>query len=171
MADDAGPRPGRRPPSDLVVWDLYSGVGSIGLSLAAQVRAVLAIEAVPAAVADARENARLNGIDNVSVLEGDVAKMLHETAEGVRRLPEDLERPDVVIVDPPRAGLTKKAVSRVAEICAPRMVYVSCNPSTMAPNIAQFGDHGYRLERVTPVDMFPHTPHVEAVALMSRTDG
>ena len=85
-----------------------------------------------------------------------------------RRLPEGLESPDVIIVDPPRAGLSKKAISRIGEVGAPRIVYVSCNPSTMAPNIAQFREYGYRLERVTPVDMFPHTPHVEAVGLLVR---
>jgi len=124
---------------------------------------------MPDAVADARENARLNGISNVSFLEGDVARILREAVEGVRRLPEGLDRPDVIVVDPPRAGLSKKAVSRIGEAGAPRIVYVSCNPGTMAPNIAQLSEHGYRLQRVTPVDMFPHTPHVEAVALMSQS--
>lgn len=166
---DAAPRPGGSAPGGPVVWDLYSGVGSIGLSLAAQARTVLAVEAMPDAVADARENARLNGISNVSFLEGDVARILREAVEGVRRLPEGLDRPDVIVVDPPRAGLSKKAVSRIGEAGAPRIVYVSCNPGTMAPNIAQLSEHGYRLQRVTPVDMFPHTPHVEAVALMSRS--
>lgn len=160
-----------RAPGSPVIWDLYSGVGSIGLSLAAGAGAVLAIEALPAAVADARENARLNEIGNVRPLEGDVAKVLREAAEGTRRLPEGLDRPDVIVVDPPRAGLSKKAVSRIGQVGAPRIVYVSCNPSTMAPNIAQFGDHGYRLERVTPVDMFPHTPHVEAVGLLLGGSG
>jgi 23S rRNA (uracil1939-C5)-methyltransferase len=154
-----------------VIWDLYSGVGSIGLSLAREAKAVLAIEAVPAAVADAQENARLNNIDNVHFIEGDVANVLREVADGARRLPEGLERPDVIVIDPPRAGLTGKAVSRIGEVGAPRIVYVSCNPSTLAPNAAQLGRYGYRIERVTPVDMFPHTPHVECVAVISRTDG
>jgi len=168
-AGDASPQPGGSAPNAPVVWDLYSGVGSIGLSVAAQARAVLAIEAVPAAVADACENARLSRIGNVHFIEGDVAGVLREAAEGVRRLPEGLDRPDVIVVDPPRAGLSKKAVSRIGEAGAPRIVYVSCNPGTMAPNIAQLSEHGYRLQRVTSVDMFPHTPHVEAVALMSRS--
>ncbi|MBN1321440.1 MAG: 23S rRNA (uracil(1939)-C(5))-methyltransferase RlmD [Thermoleophilia bacterium] len=167
----SAPRSGGSAPGGPVIWDLYSGVGSIGLSLAAWARAVLAIEAVPAAVADARENARLNGIDNVHFLEGDVAKVLREVADGARELPEDLEQPDVIVVDPPRAGLAKKAVARIGEVGTPRIVYVSCNPSTMAPDIAQFGEYGYRLEHVTPVDMFPHTPHVEAVGLLVRVDG
>ena len=99
-------------------------------------------------------------------LEGDVAKVLREAADGERKLPAGFERPDVVIVDPPRAGLTNKAISRIGEVGAPRIVYVSCNPSTMAPNVAQLQQFGYRLVRVTPVDMFPHTPHVEAVGLL-----
>ena len=151
-----------------VVWDLYCGVGSIGLSLARGARAVLGIETVPAAVADARENASLNLLTNTSFIEGDVAKVLREIADGERTLPMSLEHPDVIIVDPPRAGLAKKAVSRIGEVGAPKIVYVSCNPSTMAPNIAQLADYGYRLKRVTPVDMFPHTPHIEAVGLLLR---
>ena len=86
---------------------------------------------------DAGENARLNDITNATFIEGDVAKVLREVAEGQRKLPEGLDRPDVIVVDPPRAGLSKKAVSRIGEVGAPRIVYVSCNPSTMAPNVAQ----------------------------------
>lgn len=154
-------------PAGPVVWDLFSGVGSIGLSLAARAKAVLGIEGVPAAVEDSQENARLNQIENARFLEGDVAKVLREVADGHRHLPKEVAQPDVIVVDPPRAGLSKKAVSRIGEVGAPRIVYVSCNPATMAPNAAQLQEYGYRLERVTPVDMFPHTPHVEAVALLT----
>jgi 23S rRNA (uracil1939-C5)-methyltransferase len=150
-----------------VIWDLYSGVGSIGLSLAGRARAVLGIEAIPAAVEDARENAHLNGIDNAFFVEGDVAKVLREVADGGRELPEPVRKPDIIVVDPPRAGLTEKAITRIGEVAAPRIVYVSCNPATMAPNISRLQDFGYRLERVTPVDMFPHTPHVECVGSLS----
>jgi 23S rRNA (uracil1939-C5)-methyltransferase len=153
-----------------VIWDLFSGVGSVGLSLAGRAKAVLGIEAVPAAVADAEENARINQIENAHFLEGDVTKVLRAVADGTYGLPTGLESPDVIVIDPPRAGLSNKAVSRIGEIGAPRIVYVSCNPSTMGPNAAQFGEYGYRLEHVTPVDMFPHTPHVEAVGLLSRED-
>ena len=128
---------------------------------------MLGIEAVPAAVEDAGENARLNGVTNATFIEGDVAKVLREVAEGQRKLPEGLDPPDVIIVDPPRAGLSKKAVSRIGEVGAPRIIYVSCNPSTMAPNVAQMQEFGYRFERVTPVDMFPHTPHVECVGVLT----
>ena len=154
-----------------VVWDLYSGVGSIGLSLAGRAKAVLGIESIPAAVRDARQNARLNGISNAHFFEGDVARVLRQVADGESRLPEGLEKPDVIVVDPPRAGLAKKAVARIGEVAAPRIVYVSCNPATLGPNAAQFQEYGYRLQHVTPVDMFPHTPHVEAVALLVREAG
>jgi 23S rRNA (uracil1939-C5)-methyltransferase len=107
-------------------------------------------------------------VDNAFFVEGDVAKFLREVADGTRELPEPVRRPDVIVVDPPRAGLTDKAVSRIGEVAAPRIVYVSCNPATMGPNVARFRDYGYRLERVTPVDMFPHTPHVECVGVLSR---
>lgn len=162
-AESASTAPGRP-----VIWDLYSGVGSIGLSLAGKAGGVLGVEAVPTAVENAWENARLNNIDNAHFVEGDVAQILREVADGHRSLPAGLETPDVIIVDPPRAGLPNKAIARIGEVAAPRIVYVSCNPATMAPNVAQFGEYGYRLEQVTPVDMFPHTPHVEAVCLLSR---
>ncbi|MCE5253652.1 MAG: 23S rRNA (uracil(1939)-C(5))-methyltransferase RlmD [Actinomycetia bacterium] len=151
-----------------VVWDLYSGVGSIGLSLAGRAGAVLAIESVSAAIRDSQENATLNHITNAVFLEGEVAKVLREASNGSRPLPAGVDKPDVIIVDPPRAGLTKKATACIGETGASRIVYVSCNPATLAPNAAQLVEHGYRLERVTPVDMFPHTPHVECVASMSR---
>jgi 23S rRNA (uracil1939-C5)-methyltransferase len=86
----------------------------------------------------------------------------------VRPLLEAAGSPDVVVVDPPRAGLSKKIVRRLIECEARRVVYVSCNPTTLAPNAAQLGDAGYRLRRVSPVDMFPHTPHVECVAVLER---
>lgn len=159
----AGPDPAGRP----VIWDLYCGVGSIGLCMARGAAGVLGIEAVPAAVRDAEENARLNGITNARFVEGDVRRVLREVAQGNRTLPPGLEKPDVIVVDPPRAGLHRRVVDRIGETGVPRIVYVSCNPSTMAPNVAQLQGYGYRLERVTPVDMFPHTPHVECVGLLA----
>lgn len=151
-----------------VIWDLYCGVGSIGLALAFGAAGILGIEAVSASVRDARANARFNNIANAHFVEGEVRQVLRELAQGRRILPPGLERPDVVVVDPPRAGLHRRVVERIAELQVPRIVYVSCNPSTMAPNVAQLAEHGYRLARVTPVDMFPHTPHVECVGLLLR---
>ena len=163
----AGASQGARP----VIWDLCSGVGSIGLTLADQAAGILGIESVPDAVEDAQENARLNRIENASFLEGDVAKVLREVADGTCQLPQGLEKPDIIVVDPPRAGLSNKAMARIGEVGAPHIVYVSCNPATLGPNAAQFQQYGYRLEHVTPVDMFPHTPHVECVALLTRAEG
>ena len=151
-----------------VVWDLYSGIGSIALYLARSARAVLGIELVDAAVQDAQSNAEINGITTATWLKGDARVVLKEVLEGRRGLPAHVEHPDVVIVDPPRGGLAHKVIARVAAAGPQRVIYVSCNPSTMAPNIALFQDAGYRLRRVTPIDMFPHTPHIEAVGLLER---
>ena len=112
-------------------------------------------------MADAEENARRNRIANAHFIPADVRL-------GVRPLLERAGRPDVVVLDPPRAGLSKKVVRRVIECGAPRIVYVSCNPTTLAPNASQLTEAGYRLRRVRPVDMFPQTPHVECVALLEK---
>jgi 23S rRNA (uracil1939-C5)-methyltransferase len=143
------------------LFDLYCGIGTIGLSLASRVGEVWGLESVPEAVADAEENASRNGIANARFISAD-ARL------GIRPLLERAGRPDVVIVDPPRAGLSKKAVRRLLECDAPRIVYVSCNPTTLAPNASQLSEAGYTLRRVRPVDMFPQTPHVECVALLER---
>jgi len=151
-------------PDGPVIWDLFCGVGSIGLTLAHRAKAVLGIEAVPSAVEDAQENAHLGEVENAHFVEGDVAQILRQITDGSHRLPEHLQIPDVIVVDPPRAGLSRKAVARIGEVGAASIVYVSCNPTTLAPDVAQLTEYGYRLEHVTPVDMFPHTPHVECVA-------
>jgi len=143
------------------LFDLYCGIGTIGLSLAARAGEVWGLENVPEAVVDAEDNAQRNGIDNANFVCAD-ARL------GIRPLLERAGRPDVVIVDPPRAGLSKKIVRRMLECQAPRIVYVSCNPTTLAPNAAQLVEAGYTLRRVKPVDMFPQTPHVECVALLER---
>lgn len=143
------------------VFDLYSGIGTIALCLALRAREVLGIESIEPAVGDAIENARRNEIENVSFFAGDVRTAL-------RPLVEEAGKPDVVVVDPPRAGLSQKIVRRVLETGARRIVYVSCNPTTLAPNARQIADAGYRLAAVRPVDMFPQTPHIECVALLER---
>ena len=143
------------------VFDLYCGIGTIGISLASRAGEVWGVETVGEAIADAEHNARENGIENARFIAANVRL-------GVRPLLAEAGKPDVVIVDPPRAGLSKKIVRRVIECGAPRIVYVSCNPTTLAPNAAQLTESGYRLRRVRPVDMFPHTPHVECVAVLER---
>jgi 23S rRNA (uracil1939-C5)-methyltransferase len=144
------------------LFDLYCGIGTIALALAPRAAEAWGVEAVPEAIADAERNADANGIANAHFVSADVRL-------GVRPLLERAGRPDVVVVDPPRAGLSKKVVRRVIECGAQRVVYVSCNPTTLAPNAAQLSAAGYRLRRVRPVDMFPQTPHAECVALLERT--
>jgi 23S rRNA (uracil1939-C5)-methyltransferase len=145
------------------VYDLYCGIGTIGLSLASRALTVWGVEVSEESVACALENADLNGITNAAFFAG-------ETADSLAELQERAGDPDVVVVDPPRAGLSGKALRRLGRLEAPRIVYVSCNPTTLAGNVKELvAEWGYRLERVRPVDMFPHTPHVESVSLLTRT--
>jgi 23S rRNA (uracil1939-C5)-methyltransferase len=144
------------------VYDLYSGIGTIALTVAGDALTVWGVEASEESVACALENAELNGVANAAFFAGEVASSLAE-------LRERAGPPDVVVVDPPRAGLSGKALRRIGELGAPRLVYVSCNPTTLAGNAKELvREWGYRLERARPVDMFPHTPHVETVALFTR---
>jgi len=143
------------------VFDLYCGIGTIGLTMAGRAGEVWGLELVPEAIADAERNAERNGIENARFVAG-------SARTGVRPLVERAGKPDVVLLDPPRAGLSQKIVRRVLECEAKRIVYISCNPTTLAPNAAQLVEAGYRLRRVRPVDMFPQTPHIECVALFDR---
>ncbi|MGZ8665997.1 MAG: 23S rRNA (uracil(1939)-C(5))-methyltransferase RlmD [Solirubrobacterales bacterium] len=144
------------------VFDLYCGIGTIALALAPDAGEVWGLEIVDEAIADAERNAEANGIANARFLAANART-------GVRPLIERAGKPDVVVIDPPRAGLSQKIVRRVIECEAKRIVYVSCNPTTLAPNAAQLGEAGYRLRRVKPVDMFPQTPHIECVALLEKS--
>jgi 23S rRNA (uracil1939-C5)-methyltransferase len=144
------------------VYDLYCGIGTIGLSMAARALTVWGVDVSEESVACALENAELNGIGNAAFFAGNVGQVLEE-------LRERAGDPDLVVVDPPRAGLAGKALRRLGKLGAQRIVYVSCNPTTLASDIkALVGEYGYRLERARPVDMFPHTPHVETVSLLLR---
>jgi 23S rRNA (uracil1939-C5)-methyltransferase len=144
------------------VYDLYCGIGTIGLSLARDALTVWGIEISEESVACAIENAELNAIGNAAFFAGNVGEVLNE-------LRERAGDPQVVVVDPPRAGLAGKALRRLGEIGAPRVVYVSCNPTTLAADVKRLAaDYGYTLVCARPVDMFPHTPHVECVALLER---
>jgi 23S rRNA (uracil1939-C5)-methyltransferase len=142
-------------------YDLYCGIGTIALMLAPRAAEVWGLEIVEEAIADAIANARLNEITNARFFAGDVRLALRE-------LVSQAGRPQVLLVDPPRAGLSQKVVRRMIEAAPERIVYVSCNPTTLAPNAAQLGEAGYRLRRVRPVDMFPQTPHIECVAELVR---
>lgn len=165
------------------VLDLYCGAGTISLALARAAREVMGIESVEPAVADARRNAARNGITNARFACGDARAVLRAWARaraGKRTTPEAARardakapldpaayepfEPDVVVVDPPRAGLHPRVIERVAELAPARVVYVSCSPGTLARDLAHFARHGYATTRVRPFDMFPHTPHIECVA-------
>lgn len=143
------------------LYDLYSGAGAIGVALAGRVGRVVAVELAPDAARDAERNARRNGVENHLSICGDVGRAL-------RQLRGKLPTPDAVIVDPPRAGLSGRAVRRILELEPPVVAYVSCQPATLAENAARFVAGGYTLEWVRPVDMFPQTPHIEAVARFTR---
>jgi 23S rRNA (uracil1939-C5)-methyltransferase len=139
-----------------IVYDLYCGTGSIGIFVSRHSKKVVGVELVEEAVADARENARLNNIEHAHFFSGDVIDICHDEffdREG---------RPDVIIVDPPRAGLHEKLVRKIIAMGAPRVVYVSCNPATQARDLRLL-DEKYTLTKVQPVDMFPHTHHIENV--------
>jgi len=143
------------------VYDLYCGTGTIGLSLARNALTVWGVEISEESVACALENLALNSIGNAAFFAGNVGQSLEELAERAGR-------PDVVVVDPPRAGLAGKALKRTGALGASRLVYVSCNPTTLASDLKVLrAEYGYELARVRPLDMFPHTPHVETVALLT----
>jgi len=146
------------------VYDLYCGTGTIGLALAGGAASVWGVEISEESVACAIENAEANGIVNARFFAGNVGQSLEELAAKAGP-------PDVVVVDPPRAGLAGKALRRTGALGAQRIVYVSCNPTTLASDLAVLRDEsGYELVRCTPVDMFPHTPHIESVSLLMRAD-
>ena len=146
-----------------VVYDLFCGVGSIGLTIAAHARQVIGVEIMPQAAADAARNAAANGVTGYRVLTGDVGRVVREQRD-------ELPAADVAIVDPPRGGLSGRAIRRVLDLAPSVLVYVSCHPATFAENAAKFVAAGYDLEYVQPVDMFPNTPHVEAVARFVRDE-
>jgi 23S rRNA (uracil1939-C5)-methyltransferase len=143
------------------VYDLYSGIGTIALTLAPRAGELWGIELIEPAVADAIAGAKRNVVTNASFFAGDTRLALPE-------LVARAGKPDVVVVDPPRAGLSKKVVHRIIDAAPKRIVYVSCNPTTLAPNAAELVEAGWALRRVRPVDMFPQTHHIECVALLER---
>ena len=144
------------------LYDLYCGIGTIGLTMARDALTVWGVDISEESIACALENADLNAIADVAFYAGEVGQAIEE-------LEDRSGAPDVVVVDPPRAGLSNKAVRRLGRIGAARIVYVSCNPTTLAGNVKQLAaDWDYELRRARPVDMFPHTPHVETVALLER---
>ena len=141
--------------------DLYCGTGTIGLTMAKDVKSLIGVEIIPQAIENAKENARLNGIDNAEFICADAAQAASTLLErGVK--------PDIVILDPPRKGCDEALIKTVAEMSPERVVYVSCDSATLARDCQRFAALGYRTLAATPVDMFPHTAHVETVILLSK---
>ena len=141
------------------VWDLYCGTGTISLFLARKAGKVIGVEVIPDAIKNADKNARLNHIDNCEFIVGKAEDLV-----------DRLERADVIVVDPPRKGLDKAVVDTILRSAPERIVYVSCDSATLARDLRLFTEGGFRVKKVQPVDMFPHTVHVETVVLMSRKD-
>jgi 23S rRNA (uracil1939-C5)-methyltransferase len=150
--------------ADDVVYDLYCGTGTIAIYLASAVNRVVGIELVESAIADAELNAQLNGASNCFFVKGDLKDRLTRDTEWLAGHPP----PSVVVTDPPRSGMHEKVVKAIAALAPGRIVYVSCNPATQSRDLRMLADSGYELVRVCPVDMFPHTSHIEAVALLRR---
>ncbi len=144
------------------LFDVYCGAGTIGLVIGEDAGSIVGFESAPTAVRDARANAERNGVTNATYYEGDVLATMRAA------LDERSVRPDVLVVDPPRAGLHPKVPAQLIGLDSPRVVYVSCNPKTGASDVAAFVEAGYELESIQPVDLFPHTPHVEAVFTLTR---
>lgn len=146
---------------DEVLLDLYCGAGTIGLSMAGECRELVGAEIIPDAVKNAQKNAEKNGITNARFLCADAA-------EAAEKLKEEGIRPDVIVVDPPRKGLSLELIDTICEMSPERVVYVSCDPATLARDLKLFTEKNYSVKEIIPVDMFPRTSHVEAVVMMSR---
>ena len=145
---------------DKVVFDLYSGTGTIAQIAAAVAKQVIGVEIIPEAVEAAKENAAMNGITNCTFLADDVLKALDYITE----------KPDLIILDPPRDGVHPKALPKILDYGVERIVYISCKPSSLARDLAMFEAKGYRMEKCVAVDQFCQTVHVETVCLLSKKD-
>jgi 23S rRNA (uracil1939-C5)-methyltransferase len=147
-----------------LVYDLYTGTGTIALFLAKSVKKIVGVEYVEAAIEDAKFNASINKIKNALFFAGDIKDVLHDEFVAIHG------KPDVIITDPPRAGMHDKVIETLLRIASDKIVYVSCNPATQARDLALLAEK-YDVQKVQPVDMFPHTTHVESVALLTlKTD-
>ena len=147
--------------NDDVVFDLYCGIGTISLFMAQYAKKVYGVEIVEQAVEMAKENAKINGIDNVDFFAGDVEHVLDDLINGKKIVP------DVVMIDPPRKGLDKKSIQNLLSVAPKRLVYISCNPATLVRDLASFEDK-YEIKSITPVDMFPFTSSIESVAVLLK---
>ncbi len=159
------------------VWDMYCGIGTISLFLAKQAKKVYGVEIVPQAIADAKENAKRNGIDNAEFFVGKAEEVVPQFYEQLKEKAQtgDIEaqegtHPDVVVVDPPRKGCEESLLATIVAMAPKRMVYVSCDSATLSRDLKYMQAHGYQVEKVQPVDQFGHTYHVESCVLLCRTD-
>jgi 23S rRNA (uracil1939-C5)-methyltransferase len=143
---------------DKIIFDLYSGIGAIAQIMAPMAKKVIGIEIVEEAVSKARENAELNNLNNVEFMCGDVLKMVDELED----------KPDLIIIDPPREGIQPKAIRKIIDFNPEKFIYVSCNPVTLVRDLKVFVERGYKIDKVQCMDQFPRTVHVETVVLMSR---
>ena len=139
------------------IFDLYSGIGTISIFLASQAARIIGVDISNAAIADAKRNCQLNGIDNCEFVCGDVKMFLSQF-----RI-----QPDVLIADPPRVGMQRGAIDRILRLLPKRIIYISCNPSTLARDVALLKE-GYTLEEVQLIDLFPNTYHIESVSRLER---
>ncbi len=142
-----------------IVYDLYCGTGSIGIFVSKHAKKIIGVEVIEEAIADAKENAALNNIGHAEFFAGDVIKICNDEFFAVHG------RPDVIITDPPRAGMHEKLVTKLLEMAAPKIVYVSCNTATQARDLGLLSEK-YTIDKIQPVDMFPHTHHIECVVLL-----
>ena len=149
------------PKPDETIADVYCGIGTISLAIAKHAKRVIGIECVPEAIADAKRNAKLNGVGNAEFLCGFAEDVLP-------KLVKDGLRPDALLIDPPRKGCEAQVLHAIADCGVKRLVYVSCNPATLARDAKLLSERGFALAHVQPVDMFPHTHHVECVTLITR---
>ena len=143
------------------VFDIYCGIGTISLFLAQKAKKVYGIEIVEDAIKDAKRNAELNGLENTEFYAG-------KAEEVVPKMYKEGKKADVVVVDPPRKGCDEKVLDTIVSMDPERVVYVSCNPSTLARDLAYMDERGFKCIEIQPVDMFPHSVHVENVALLER---
>lgn len=145
---------------DEVVYDLYCGTGTIGIYLSEKAKKVYGFEIISSAIEDAKINASENNIRNTSFLKGDVKNLLKQISTN------EIEKPDISIVDPPRAGLHPEALKNIINLKQRKIIYISCNPSTQARDLRVLVENNYRIEKIQPIDMFPHTPHIESVVTL-----
>jgi len=155
-----------------VIYDLYSGTGTITQLMSSVASMAVGVEIVEEAVVAARENARLNGVDNCDFIAGDVLKVIEQGGRLIKEdgSYEDAPRPDFIILDPPRDGIHQKALAKIIDYGVDKLIYVACKPKSLARDLGPLQDAGYKVVKLCPVDMFPRTNNVECLALLSKTD-